>query len=229
MTEGGATDRGSQTQVGARRIWLASAAALIGGREGTQIRARTARWVPVCAATGSVALICAGLALAYVDRHLVPGSLTGWTVSNVCGELVNVAVPVTGFVLASRRPENRLGWLFLVAGVGLGLSGFANSYALHALVADQGSLPAGRLFAWLSNWVWAIPLAALAFLFLLFPTGHLRSRRWRPAAWFVGGASALITVCMLIAASREWAHPFALSGPASPGGLTALFFGRLPS
>ena len=225
MTEGGATDRGSQTQVGARRIWLASAAALIGGREGTQIRARTARWVPVCAATGSVALICAGLALAYVDRHLVPGSLTGWTVSNVCGELVNVAVPVTGFVLASRRPENRLGWLFLVAGVGLGLSGFANSYALHALVADQGSLPAGRLFAWLSNWVWAIPLAALAFLFLLFPTGHLRSRRWRPAAWFVGGASALITVCMLIAASREWAHPFALSGPASPGGLTALVFG----
>jgi hypothetical protein len=56
---------------------------------------------------------------------------------------------------------------------------------------------------------------------LLFPTGQLRSRRWRPAAWFAGGASALAAVCAVIAASTEWAHPFALSGPGSPGGVTA--------
>jgi hypothetical protein len=80
------------------------------------------------------------------------------------------------------------------------------------------------VFGWLSNWIWAIAVAALAFLFLLFPTGQLRSRRWRPAAWFAGVAFALAAVCILIAASSEWAHPFALSGPASPGGLTALFF-----
>jgi hypothetical protein len=186
------------------------------------MRARTARWVPACTAAGAVALICCGLVLAFVDRHLVPAGLTGWTVSNVSGQVVNVAVPVAGFVLASRRPGNRIGWLFLVAGAGLGLSGFANSYALHALVADQGSLPAGRLFAWLSNWVWVIPVAMLAFLFLLFPTGHLRSRRWRPAAWFTGGAFTLTAVAALIAASRLWARPFALSGPGSPTGLTAL-------
>jgi hypothetical protein len=48
----------------------------------------------------------------------------------------------------------------------------------------------------------------LAFLFLLFPTGCLRSRRWRPAAWFIGGAFALATVWLLIAATRLWAHPF---------------------
>jgi len=48
-------------------------------------------------------------------------------------------------------------------------------------------------------------------LFLLFPTGRLRSRRWRPAAWLIGGAFTLATVWALIIASREWAHPFALS------------------
>jgi len=186
--------------------------------------ARTARWVAGCAAAASVALLGAGLVLSYVDRQLVPASLTGWTVSNVSGQVVNMAVPVSGFVLASRRPENRIGWLFLVAGLALGLSGFSNSYALHALVAAPGSLPAGRVFAWLSDCGWVIAVAMLGFLFLMFPTGELRSRRWRPAAWFAGIAFALATLCTLIAASSEWADPFALSGPASPGGLTALFF-----
>ena len=186
------------------------------------MRARTARWVAGCAAAGSVALIGGGLALTYVDRHLVPASLGNWTVSGVSGQVVNMAVPVTGFVLASRRPENRIGWLFLVAGLGLGLVGFSNPYALHALVADRGSLPAGRAVAWLSNWIWVIPTAMLAFLFLLFPTGQLRSLRWRPAAWFVGGAFALTAVCGMSAATSEWAHPFSLSGPGIPAGLTGL-------
>jgi hypothetical protein len=168
-----------------------------------------------------VALIGGGLALAYVDRHLVPASLADWTVSNVSGQVVNMAVPVTGFVLASRRPENRIGWLFLVAGLALGLSGFSNPYALHALVADRGSLPAGPVFAWLSNWIWIIAVAALAFLFLLFPTGQLRSRRWRPAAWFVGAASALTALAFLVSATRAWEHPFSSFGGARPRGLQA--------
>jgi hypothetical protein len=181
------------------------------------VRPWAVRWVPGCVAAGSVALIGAGLALAYVDRHLLPASLTDWTFSSVSGQVLNVAVPVTGFVLASRRPENRIGWLFLVAGLALGLSGFSNQYALHALVAARGSLPAGRAFAWLSNWIWAVPVGVLAFLFLLFPTGRLRSRRWRPAAWFVGGAFLLAMAGMLIGATYLWARPFASSGPASPG------------
>jgi hypothetical protein len=194
---------------------------LIGGW-GIRMKARTARWMAGSAAAGSVALIGGGLVLAYLDRHLVPASLTGWTVSNVSGQLVNVAVPVAGFVVASRRPENRIGWLFLVAGLSLGLGGFSSSYALHTLIASPGSLPAGRVFGWLSNWVWGIAVAMLAFLFLLFPTGQLRSRQWRPAAWFVGGAFALVTASALIAATRTWAHPFSLSGPAIPGGLTGV-------
>jgi hypothetical protein len=173
-----------------------------------------------CTAAGSVALIGGGVALAYVNRQLVPASMTGWTVSNISAQVVNVAVPVAGFVLASRRPENRIGWLFLVAGLTLGLSGFSNQYALHALVAVPGSLPAGRAVGWLLNAIWMIPVATLAFLLLLFPTGHLRSRRWRLAAWFMGGAFALITVWLLIVATQFWQHPF--TPPSQATGLTAL-------
>jgi hypothetical protein len=194
---------------------------LIGGSE-IRMKARTVRWVAGCAAAGSMALTGGGLMLAYVDRHLVPASLTGWTVSNVSGQAVNLAVPVAGFVLVSRRPENRVGWLFLVAGLALGLVGFSNSYALRALVAERGSLPAGLVFGWLSNWVWVIAVAMLGFLFLLFPTGRLRSRRWRPAAWFAGAAFSLTAISALIAATRTWAHPFSLSGPDLPAGLTTV-------
>jgi signal transduction histidine kinase len=155
------------------------------------------------------------LVLTYVDRHRVPAGQTGWDFSDVFGGVANLAVPVVGFVLASRRSANRVGWLFLVAGLGLGLGGFLAQYGLHALVADPGSLPAGRAAAWLSNWIWVIPLAMLAFVFLLFPTGQLRSRRWRPAAWFVSGAFTLIAVDWLVNATRFWSDPF---GSASQSG-----------
>ena len=183
------------------------------------MRVRTVRWVAGCAAVGSVALMAGALVLAYVDRHRVPAGQTGWDFSDVFGGVANLAVPVVGYVLASRRPANRVGWLFLVAGLGLGLGGFLAQYGLHALVAAPGSWPAGRAAAWLSNWIWVIPLAMLAFVFLLFPAGRLRSRRWRPAAWFVGGAFTLIAVDWLVNATRFWSDPY---GSASQAGTPLL-------
>ena len=107
------------------------------------MRVLTVRWVAGCAAVGSTALGAGALALAYVDRHRVPAGLTAWDFSTVLGGVTDLAVPVVGFVLASRRPGNRVGWLLLVGSLALGLGGFVSAYALHALVADPGSLPGG--------------------------------------------------------------------------------------
>jgi hypothetical protein len=175
------------------------------------------------AAAGSLALMVGGLILAYVDRHLVPASMTDWDVSDVFADVVNMAIPVMGFVLASRRPGNRIGWLALAAGLTLGLSSFAGQYGQRALVAVPGSVPAGPLALWVSEWIWPIPLALVAFLFLLFPTGRLRSRRWRPAAWFAGAVFALSTAAVMAGATRAWAHPFASFGQlVSPPVLAAM-------
>src|SRR5215470_16122778 len=188
------------------------------------MRAQTARWVAGCAAAASVVLIAGALLLAYADRHRVPADLTGWNFSDVLDGVANLAIPVVGFVLASRRPANRVGWVFVVAGLGLGLGSFSRAYGLHALVAAPGSWPAGRAAMWLANWIWVIPIAMLAFLFLLFPTGQLSSRRWRPAAWFVGGTFALATVGMLVNASRLWLDPF---GATSTMGIPPLLLAVL--
>jgi signal transduction histidine kinase len=183
----------------------------------------TARWIAGGIAAVSVALMAGGLALAYVDRHRVPADLTGWDFSDVFGQVANLAVPVVGFVLASRRPANRIGWLFLAAGLALGLSSFSNAYALHALVAAPGSWPAGRAAGWLSNWVWVIPYAMLALVFVLFPTGRPRSPRWRAAEWLVGAAFTLAVADQVAEAVRDWPDPFATITQPNPPDVTAAY------
>jgi signal transduction histidine kinase len=188
------------------------------------MRAWTVRWVAGSAAAASAALIAGTVALSYADRHRVHGSLTSWDFYDIFGNVANLALPVVGFVLASRRPANRLGWLFLAAGLAMGLNTFSTQYAQHALAADPGSWPAGRAAAWLANWIWATPIAALAFVFLLFPTGQLRSPRWRPAAWCVGGAFALAVADLISYAARIWRHPFRSYTQAStPPDVTAAY------
>jgi hypothetical protein len=167
-----------------------------------------------CVAAGSAGLLIAAVVLAYLDRHLVPASQSNWDFAGLLGDVPKLAACVTGGIIAYRRPGNRIGWLFLVAALALGVDSFAGAYALHALVAAPGSWPGGQAMAWLNNWSWSIAFAMVAFVFLLFPTGQLRTRRWRPAAWFVGGAFALVIVILMGLAASVWSHPFVASSQA---------------
>jgi len=181
------------------------------------MRASTARGLAWSIGIPSIALTVAGLVIMFVDRHAVlPQVSDSWTFSSVFDITVNIAVPVIGLVIASRRRENPLGWLLLAAGLALGLATFSRSYALHALHVDPGSLPAGRGFAWLSNWIWAIPIALLPFLFLLFPTGRLPAIRWRPVAWFCGAVLVLLVASGLVLATASWSRPFAEENALNP-------------
>jgi hypothetical protein len=170
------------------------------------MRVRILRWATGCVAAVSVALLAAALALSYLDRHLVP--VSGWDFPDIFEEVTFMAVPVVGFVLASRRPANRIGWIFLGGGLALGLGFFCDRYGPRGLVAVPGTLPAARVAAWFVNWAWQIPIAGFAFMLLLFPAGRLLSQRWRPAAWFVAAVLTLDTTGYVARAFRVWADPF---------------------
>ena len=189
-------------------------------RLGARMTVRTIRWATGCVAAISIALVAGGLPLLYVNRHLV----RGWNFPDVFEEVTFMAVPVVGFVLTSRRPANRIGWIFLGAGLVLGLGFFCYRHGPRGLVAAPGSLPAARAAAWFLNWAWDIPVTGLLFILLLFPTGLLLSRRWRPAAWFVAVVSSVNTAAMVARACRVWADPF--TAPTHgwyPGSHTAAF------
>ena len=183
---------------------------------------RTLRWATACVAAVSVALLVGGVVLSYAYRNI--GPLSRWDFSNVFEEATFITLPAVGFVLASRRPGNRIGWIFLGTGLVLGLGFFCDRYGRGGLVAAPGSLLGARAAAGFANSaLTTIPAAGLAFTLLLFPTGRLSSRRWRPAAWFVAAAFMLYTAAEVVRACRVWADPFtALSDGWYPGSHTAV-------
>src|SRR2546429_797166 len=87
-----------------------------------------------------------------------------------------------GAILAAKRPTNPVGWLVLASGL---------CYALGTLGILVGSFST-RWSDWLGSWVWGVGIGITGtFVLLLFPTGTLPSRRWRPVAWVAGiGAAA---------------------------------------
>ena len=156
----------------------------------------------------SLVLLAATLILMLLDRGIdLPGG-GSWGADDVLDAIVALGVPVLGIVIVNKQPRNVIGWLFIVAGIAHGLVIFGQAYAIHALVADPGSLPAGRVLAWLSNVVWPIPIAALILLFLLFPTGRPVSQRWRIVLWVTTGIYVVVTAASVILATENWSDPF---------------------
>jgi signal transduction histidine kinase len=103
-----------------------------------------------------------------------------------------IAFGTTGLLIASRVPSNPIGWLFLAIGIGSGVQELAQQYAIYGVLHRPGTVPAADVAAWTTQWIW-IPLTAIAIVFipLLYPTGRLPSRRWRPIAVT---AATLITI-----------------------------------
>jgi hypothetical protein len=90
-----------------------------------------------------------------------------------------------GAIVASRRPENPVGWLLCLSGVAVGASTFISQYAIYALLARPGALPAGEAAAWIASWSLPIIIGLQVSYLTLFPTGRLPSRRWKPVAWLI--------------------------------------------
>jgi signal transduction histidine kinase len=97
--------------------------------------------------------------------------------------LLAVGYSVVGAVVASRRAENPVGWLLCAIGLLWGAIYLCGEYATYTLLAiPAASLPGGDAAAWIYSWLWVPGLGLIVFLGLLFPTGRLPSRRWRPFA-----------------------------------------------
>ena len=104
------------------------------------------------------------------------------------------AFTAVGALMVAHRPGNPIGWIFSAIALLSCTGQLAGQYAIYASVTRPGSLPGASVAAWYGSWPWWLVLAlTLVFTPLLFPTGRLLSRRWRPVAWLAGGATAVLT------------------------------------
>jgi hypothetical protein len=100
-----------------------------------------------------------------------------------------------GALLVTRRPDNRVGWVLLAVGLGIGLALLGQLWGYLSFASFEGSLPgteAGLILGLLFN-----PSFFLVMLVpLLFPDGRLMSRRWTVVAalLLLSAAATLIGV-----------------------------------
>ena len=142
---------------------------------------------------GTAVLLGVAGAVGSLGTGDLPGNGDSW---GLAVSLIGFAL--LGWVISGRRPELPIGWLYLSGGA-IGTAAFlASWWAFESLIRDPGSLPDGPVAAWLAVWLspLSLPLTLVAPL-VLFPTGHVRTRRW---FWFMTVTSTTIAILVAVAA-----------------------------
>ena len=108
---------------------------------------------------------------------------------------------IVGWLIASRRPDNSIGWIFLAIALSLAIGVvFANTYVRYGSVVAPGSLPFADVLAWISHWAWAPGFTLLVTLsVLLFPNGKPPSPRWSSVIWATFLVMGLLSIPVAIA------------------------------
>jgi hypothetical protein len=177
-------------------------------------RLRSARWLAWCVWTLTMLLV----ALTGVIMARSPAAAR-YVLENELGHLTFAVLFTTiGAVVARHRPGNPIGWLFCLLGV-LGAVALAgNSYAGFAVLDRASPLPGGSWAALAATWADRALIVPLVLLLLLFPDGHLPSRRWQSLLRPVVAALLLLGLTDLL---RPDAIQDVMPGIANPIGLEA--------
>jgi hypothetical protein len=149
-----------------------------------------ARQPGACAVTGLWAVVMLAAVAAAVLTVVARGDLVVGDLSSNLATAASAATYATLGALIVRRAGNRMGWIMLGEGAALAFLGLASVYAVLGVATFPGSLPAARQVGALAQGSFAVVVFTIAFLFLLFPTGALPSRRWVPLA----AAGVLLTI-----------------------------------
>lgn len=140
-----------------------------------------------------------------------------------------VTFGLLGALVASHRPDHRIGWLFCAAGLLSAVGVFAGEYGPYTAMTMETpeTQMGGAVAMWVGNWSWWLVFIPLLLMLLLFPTGRLPSRRWRRAAWAGSAGVALAAAgdALMPGPMRLMPSPNPLGIAGAAGVLDAFRFG----
>ena len=132
------------------------------------------------------ALLVTGAFEAFGPRP--PPGVEGFSASAWVFSAAVAGFALVGALITTRVAGNPLGWY---------LTGFALLMATSPLAFQYAvaRLPGSTIAAWVTAWVWIVPIGVLAEAMLRFPDGHRPSRIWRWVSYATtAGIVASVTV-----------------------------------
>jgi hypothetical protein len=165
----------------------------------------------------AVALVLVGLAAGlWLVVHRPVAGAVGYEYWHE-GMVNGLAFATVGAVIATRRPEHPVGWLFLGAGL-VGAAQLATGEFAAAFLAASGPSVIVAVAAWASSQFQLVVVGLLVGVLLLFPTGRPPSRRWWVLVWAVAAG----VVLSWVGGGFAPVHYEEFLGVENPFGITSL-------
>jgi hypothetical protein len=167
----------------------------------------------------ALVMVVVAAGLWFVVHRPVPDAVgyAYWREAGVNG----LAFATVGVLLATRRPEHPVGWLFLGAGLAAMVQVAAGEYAAAYLAASGASFGVA-VAAWVSYQLQFAVIGAVGCLLVLFPTGRPPSRRWWVVVCAIAAGVVLTWVGEGLAPARYQEFP----GVDNPFGVASLALAR---
>src|SRR6478609_3194250 len=160
----------------------------------------------------ALTLAAYGGAVLCIRLYPLPPALAagpGTAANDVVGAAFIGGFATVGALLIWKRSANPIGWLMAATGASYALAGSGGFLLLH--------FPQTRAWGHQLGWLYFLGVEFTVFVLLLFPTGSLPSRRWRPVAWAAGAgivAWALGNTFAPVSLSSDSPSPLGVPGPA---------------